>query len=132
MPCVLPLLLGRVCTLGPESRRGSPGFVPPSGDLLSGEVGDPSSDPHQERSRRPPVQEDILCSPQAQEQALYFQKQTSLPGERVRLAGGGKRLLVFRGKPGWEARRGCLQGPVPAHRLCALPSPRWVTRHQRG
>lgn len=54
MPCVLPLLLGRLCTLGLESRRGSPGFVPPSGGLLSREVGDTSSDPHQERSCRPP------------------------------------------------------------------------------
>lgn len=48
------LLLGRVCTLGQESRRGSPGFVLPSGGLLLGEVGDPSSVPHQERSCRHP------------------------------------------------------------------------------
>lgn len=44
---------------------GAPRLCPAPGGLLSGEVGGPSSDPHQERPCRPPGQEDVLFSPRA-------------------------------------------------------------------
>lgn len=43
----------------------------------------------------------------------------SLPGEWVRLAGGGKQLVFFGGKAGWEARR----APCPLT-TCVLCPPR--------
>lgn len=50
---------------------------------------------------------------------MCFWKQTSLPGEWVRLAGGGKRLVFFGGTAGWEARR----APCPLT-TCVLWPPR--------
>lgn len=65
MPCVLSLLLGKACALGPESRGGSPGFVPPPGACCPGRSGVLLQTPTKSGPAGPPVQENVLFSPRA-------------------------------------------------------------------